>query len=118
MDLGADEYTQGRPHPMIDYRLRLEQLREAAGDPTTAVILLDVVLGHGAHPDPASELAPAIREAADGAVAVVVSLCGTRHDPQDRDRQASMLQRAGASVWLSNAAAARHAVALAKGQES
>ena len=118
VDLGADEYTQGRPHPMIDYRLRLEQLHEAADDPTTAVILLDVVLGHGAHPDPASELAPAIRETADRGAAVVVSLCGTRHDPQDRDSQASMLQRAGASVWLSNAAAARHAVALAKGHES
>jgi FdrA protein len=85
-------------------------------DPTTAVILLDAVLGHGAHPDPASELAPAIRAATTRGVAVVVSLCGTSHDPQGRDRQASDLQEAGASVWLSNASAARHAVALAKGE--
>ncbi len=116
IDFGADDYTQGRPHPMIDYRSRLEQFGHVTADPATAVILLDVVLGHGAHPDPASELAPAIRAATDAGVAVVVSLCGTSHDPQDRDRQASDLQEAGASVWLSNAAAARHAVALAKGE--
>lgn len=110
IDLGGDEYTRGRPHPMIDQRLKTEHLAAAAADAETAVILLDVVLGHGAQPDPAGELAPAIAGAAAHGVPVVVSLCGSRNDPQDRDRQARLLHEAGASVWLSNAAAARTAV--------
>jgi FdrA protein len=76
------------------------------------VILLDVVLGYGAHPDPSLELAPVIRRSVDRGAAVVVSLCGTRGDPQGRDGQAATLNRAGASVWLSNAAAARHGARL------
>jgi FdrA protein len=63
IDFGADELTAGRPHPMIDQRLRLDRLAAEAADPATAVIMLDVVLGHGAHPDPAAELAPAIARA-------------------------------------------------------
>ena len=58
IDFGDDELTAGRPHPMIDQRLRLDRLAAEAADPATAVIMLDVVLGHGAHPDPAAELAP------------------------------------------------------------
>ncbi|MEA1902293.1 MAG: FdrA family protein [Actinomycetota bacterium] len=112
VDFGSDRYTLGRAHPMIDQRLRLQHLEEAAFDPAAGVILLDVVLGHGAHPDPASELAPVIDIARAEGPAVVVSLCGTTDDPQDRERQARLLNEAGASVWLSNAAAARHAVSL------
>jgi FdrA protein len=115
IDYGEDEYTRGRAHPMIDQRLRLQRLEVAAGDPRVGVILLDVVLGYGAHPDPASELAPVIAGAVAGGVAVVVSLCGSKGDPQDRDRQARVLNEAGASVWLSNAAAARHAISLIEG---
>jgi len=115
VDFGADEYTRGRAHPMIDQRIRLEHLATFAADLETGVILLDVVLGYGAHPDPAPELAPAIADAVRNDVAVVVSLCGTRADPQDRDRQAALLHETGASVFLSNAAAAREATRLAKG---
>ncbi len=115
VDYGEDRYTQGRPHPMIDQRLRLRRLGAAADDPGVGVILLDVVLGHGAHPDPASELAPLVASATGQGAAVVVSLCGTTNDPQRRDHQADLLHRAGASVWLSNAAAARHAVEEASG---
>lgn len=110
IDLGDDEYTRGRPHPMIDQRLKIEHLAAAAEDPETAVILLDVVLGHGAQPDPGGELAPAIADATGHGVPAVVSLCGSRNDPQDRDRQVRLLHDAGASIWLSNAAAARAAV--------
>jgi FdrA protein len=119
IDFGDDALTQGRPHPMIDQRTRLDRLSEEAGSP--GVLLLDVVLGHGAHPDPASELAPAIADALSGAagagrdLAVVVSLCGTADDPQGVDRQAAALQAAGASVHLSNADAARTAVDLVGG---
>jgi FdrA protein len=115
VDYGEDEYTRGRAHPMIDQRLRIQRLEAAAGDPRVGVILLDVVLGYGAHPDPASELAPVIAGAVAGGVAVTVSLCGSQGDPQDRDRQAGLLNEAGASVWLSNAAAARHAISLIDG---
>ena len=115
IDYGEDEYTRGRAHPMIDQRLRLQRLEAAAHDPQIGVVLLDVVLGHGAHPDPASELAPVIALAIAEGAAVVVSLCGTRGDPQDRDRQARLLNEAGASVWLSNAAAANHAISLVEG---
>jgi FdrA protein len=109
IDFGDDELTAGRPHPMIDQSLRLDRFAVEAADPTTAVILLDVVLGHGAHPHPARELAPAFAAAE---LPVVVSLIGARADPQDFNEQASMLQKAGAHVFTSNAQAARFACGL------
>ncbi len=110
IDFGDDELTVGRAHPMIDQSLRLERLATEADDPSVAVFLLDVVLGHGAHADPAAELAPAIAAARQrGGAAVVVSLIGARADPQGLDRQATALQAAGAHVFGSNAAAARFA---------
>ena len=112
VDFGDDDYTQGRAHPMIDPTLRLEELRRAAADPATGVLLLDVVLGHGAEQDPAAVLAPVITEST---APVVVAVVGTRLDPQDRDRQVRVLAEAGAEVHLSNAAAARRAVELAGG---
>jgi FdrA protein len=121
IDFGDDRLTRGRPHPMIDPSLRLERIAAEAADPGCGVLLLDVVLGYGAHPDPAASLAPAIaaaRETAHGAgrdLAVAVSLIGSRGDPQGLDRTAQALARAGASVHASNAAAAREAAALAGG---
>lgn len=109
IDFGDDELTAGRPHPMIDQTLRLDRLADEAADPDTAVILLDVVLGHGAHPDPAGELAPVIAAAGPP---VVVSLIGTKADPQGIDGQASLLAEAGAHVFASNAQAARFATGL------
>jgi len=112
VDLGDDEYTIGRPHPMIDPRLRNDHLAAAAADPSTAVILLDVVLGHGSNPDPAGALAGAIHAArADAAregrrFAVVASVCGTRGDPQDLDAQEARLAGAGVILAPSNARAA------------
>jgi FdrA protein len=111
IDFGDDELTAGRPHPMIDQSLRLERLTAEAGDPATSVILLDVVLGHGAHPNPAGELAPAIAAVGDDVV-VVVSLVGAKADPQDLTEQAEALQAAGAHVFTSNAQAARFACDL------
>jgi FdrA protein len=112
VDFGDDAYTQGRAHPMIDPTLRLEEVRRALADPGTGALLLDVVLGHGAEPDPAALLAPAI---AGADVPVVMAVVGTRLDPQDRVRQVRVLAEAGAEVHLSNAAAARRAVELAGG---
>ncbi|MFB4307788.1 FdrA family protein [Actinomadura sp. GTD37] len=116
-DFGDDACTRGRAHPMIDPALRLEALRAAAADPGCGVLLLDVVLGHGAEPDPAAALAPAVAGAVRDrpGLAVVVSLCGTPADPQGRDRQAAALCEAGADVFASNAHAARHALRLVEG---
>ncbi len=118
IDYGDDRLTAGRPHPMIDSSLRAERLLAEAADPSCGVLLLDVVLGHGAAPDPGSELAPAFHAAHDVAgadgrkLAIVVSLIGSSGDPQDTGRQAMLLRSAGASVYLSNADAARAAVSL------
>ena len=119
VDLGDDEYTVGRPHPMIDPRLRIEHIGQAAADPTTAVILLDVVLGYGSSGDPAGALGPAIAAArADAAlagrsIAVVASVCGTPDDPQGLDDQEARLTSAGAILAPSNARAAAIALAIA-----
>ncbi|HKF76342.1 MAG TPA: FdrA family protein [Candidatus Dormibacteraeota bacterium] len=100
VDYGAAEHTRGRPHPMIDHRLRLDAVRRAHG-----LVYLDVVLGHGAHPDPAAELAPALA----GRPAIVV-LIGTEADPQGLSRQRAAFEAAGARVFLSNSRAARSLV--------
>ena len=112
IDLGADEYTVGRPHPMIDPALRSAKLREALSDPEVAVVLLDVVLGLGAHPDPARPVCDAVGDADGGGPLVVASVCGTRDDPQDLERQAAMLAAAGVIVAPSNADAAATAAAI------
>ncbi|QYJ02889.1 hypothetical protein KUV85_11140 [Nocardioides panacisoli] len=115
VDFGDDGLTQGRAHPMIDPTLRLEHLSRAAADPETGVLLLDVVLGHGAESDPAASLAPAIREArAQREIPVVVACVGTAGDPQRLEAQAAALADAGAEVYLSNAQATRRAVELVK----
>src|SRR6266699_2855709 len=118
LDLGSDEFTRGRPHPMIDPTLRLQYLARAAEDPETAVILLDIVLGFCAQPNPASVYAPAIAQARAGAAAagrtlpVVISLCGTEGDPQRLSMQRKALEAAGAIVFESNLAAARAAASF------
>jgi FdrA protein len=108
IDLGTDRYTQGRPHPMVDPTTRIELLEAAAGDGRTGCVLLDVVCGHGAHPDPAAELAGPVSRASAHAT-VIARVCGTPADPQDANRQAATLLAAGAVVAPSNAAAARMA---------
>jgi FdrA protein len=110
VDLGEEEFTVGRPHPMIDNDLRIRRLFQEARDPEVAVIQLDVVLGYGAHPDPAAELALAIRQArqlAERELLVVASVTGTEGDPQRLSVQTAALQAAGAIVCDSNSAAAR-----------
>ncbi|MFN2282586.1 MAG: acyl-CoA synthetase FdrA, partial [Anaerolineales bacterium] len=119
VDLGEDEFTVGRLHPMMDNELRLKRLAAEAEDPETALILLDVVLGYGSHPDPASELAPGIASAKKAAekegrhLEVVITLSGTETDPQGRDAQLEKLKEAGAKVFLSSDAAVRYAGKLA-----
>jgi FdrA protein len=104
-DLGEEEYTQGTPHPMVDLETRLGFLRERATRDDVACVLLDVVLGHGAHEDPAGGLADALA-ALTGDRVVIAHVCGTELDPQDVRRQERTLRDAGVVVAPTNAAAA------------
>ena len=100
LDLGEDAYTVGRLHPMMDQELRLRRLRQEAADPEVGLILLDVVLGFGAHSDPASELAPAIEEIlGQREIEILVIVVGTADDPQDLEAQVDRLSQAGARVF-------------------
>jgi FdrA protein len=109
LDLGEAEYTQGRPHPMVDLEVRIGLLEQAAANPRIGCVLLDVVLGHGGHPDPAGGLAEAVRDVAQDAL-VIAHVCGTPDDPQDSRGQQETLGDAGALLAPSNAAAARLAL--------
>jgi FdrA protein len=114
IDYGADEYTVGRPHPMIDPALRNEALRQALADPKVAVVLLDVVLGYGAHADPAGAVAAVAASVAAPRPAIVASVVGTDGDPQNRTAQVAKLEKAGILVAASNAEAAALALAIAR----
>jgi FdrA protein len=119
IDFGDDAMTVGRAHPMIDPTLRIERFRKEVADLNCGVIILDVVLGHGADPDPASALAPAIREAtSQRSVPVIVALIGSSGDPQGLEKQAKSLSDAGAYVTVSNATAVRTAISLIKAREA
>lgn len=118
IDLGADKYTQGKPHPMIDPSTRIKMFKECAEDEMTGVILFDVVLGYGAHEDMAGALLPTIKELLNKASAknrslhFVATVVGTNQDPQGYEQTVKKLQDAG--VWLesSNAKAVQRALAL------
>jgi succinyl-CoA synthetase alpha subunit len=118
IDMGEDEFTQGRPHPMIDPRLRQERILKEADDPSVAVIFLDVVIGYGSHPNPAGSLSENIQiaktRAADHGryLSVVTHVCGTDQDPQGLQQQENILREAGALVLPTNAQAARVATAI------
>jgi len=122
IDLGDDVFTRGRPHPMIDYRLRAERIVTEARDPEVAVVLLDVVLGYGSNPDPAAELVPAIGEARAAAseggreIVFVAAVCGTAGDPQGLARQEDALRGAGVILAESNADAVRLAADIVERQ--
>jgi FdrA protein len=114
VDLGEDEFTQGRLHPMMDNELRIRRLYEEAHDPDVAVIMLDVVIGYGSHPDPASEIAPAIAKCIAEAkkagrhLEVVCVATGTDEDPQNLNSQIAQLKAAGALVDTSNEVICRY----------
>jgi FdrA protein len=120
VDFSDHELIRNRPHPIVDCSIRADWILQQALTPHAegTVLLLDVILGEGAHPNPAGELAPAIAAAhvvglAFGtSLAVVVSLCGTAGDPQGLQAQAAELSQAGAAVHRSNATAARAAIRL------
>jgi succinyl-CoA synthetase alpha subunit len=120
VDLGADEYTLGKPHPMIDATLRRQRILAEARDPQLAVLLLDFILGYNASMDPVGDLLDAILDAKQiaqrrgAALTVVASVCGTDGDPQDLNLQVKLLKEAGVIVFQSNARAAAFCCALLK----
>jgi FdrA protein len=119
VDYGEDEMTEGRAHPMIDPTLRDEAFVSAAADPAVGAVIVDVVLGIGAHPDPARALAPRIEKALGergGSLTVVAAVCGTDRDPQGASSQARLLGDAGALVTRNAAHAARMALAATRGE--
>jgi hypothetical protein len=105
IDLGSDEFTRGRPHPMIEPAIRNVPLMQALADKTVGVVLLDVILGWGSHADPAGEVARAIASRPVSGPMIVASVTGTESDPQVRSTQVSKLVSAGVVVAPSNAAA-------------
>ncbi len=118
IDMGDDEFTQGRPHPMIDPSLRDARIRDEVADPKTAVVLFDVVLGYGSAADPTAGLlgvigsARATAKAAGRTVAFIGYVCGTDSDPQDRGQIVAGLKAAGVLVAASNAEAANWSAAI------
>ncbi len=124
VDLGDDYFTRGRLHPMIDPALRIERIAEEIKDKQLKVLLLDVVLGYGAHPDPAGALTGIIIDAKrtfrdrDGYLSVVVSLCGTENDFQDFNAQRKMLEATGAIVVGSSTRAALLAALIGSQQKN
>ncbi len=118
IDLGDDCYTRGKPHPMLDPERRISFMKAAADDPDTGVILFDVVLGYGAHPDMAGALTPCIRKISEYNLRIgrplyfVAVLCGTDLDVQGYDRQKKILEDAGVIVFNSNKQAAVAALGL------
>ena len=112
LDLGADEYTVGKPHPMIDPTVRNELLREALASEDTAVILLDVVIGYGAHDDPAGSIAEILARRPKNGPAIVASVTGTEADPQVYSAQVRRLRDAGVIVAPTNARAVERVAAI------
>jgi FdrA protein len=114
LDLGEEEYTRGRPHPMIDPTIRVDLLRQQAADPDVGVVLLDVVIGYGANADPAGALAPACAEVIAGGRGpqVVAYVLGTDADSQGLDRQRATLAEAGCLMAPTAARAALAAAAI------
>jgi|TARA_B110000881_G_scaffold96703_1_gene84959 succinyl-CoA synthetase alpha subunit len=118
IDMGEEEFTKSRPHPMIDLSLRQERIEEEANDPSVAVILIDVVIGYGSHDNPASGLAETIQKAKENAIdnnrylSVVAHVCGSHNDHQGLEIQEEYLRNAGTLVLPTNAQAAKVAAAI------
>jgi FdrA protein len=111
IDLGDDQYTRGRPHPMIEPELRNAHIERALREKGVGVVLLDVVIGYGAHPNPAGLIAGALKK---NKKLVIASVTGTEADPQVYSKQVKILQSAGVVVAESNAQAARAAALAVK----
>jgi FdrA protein len=116
IDLGEDEFTRGKPHPMIDPSIRNQRIIRELADPAVAVILVDVVLGYGSHADPAGAVVEAVKAGREASgnreTLVIAAVCGTEGDPQSLSVQEEKLRTVGVYVYPSSAAAALAAEAI------
>lgn len=113
IDFGDDEYTKGKPHPMIDPETRNQAFLKFSNDPKAAIFLFDIVLGYGSHADPAGNLLPIIAEINQRRkIIFIASVCGSENDPQCYSSQVNKLQSAGVIIAPTNAIAAQMASLL------
>jgi len=121
VDLGDDTFTKGRPHPMIEPSTRVERIEAECSDSSIALMILDVVIGHGSHFDPAGEVVPVLKKAMEnakskgGKLTVLASVTGTDRDFQNYSLQRQKLEEIGVIVMPSNAQMSRLALKIAKG---
>jgi len=118
IDLGADEYTRGKPHPMIEPSIRNALVKSSLADSHVGVLLVDIVIGYGAHPDPASQFVASLAHHRQTDVDIIASVTGTDDDPQQRSKQVGILRDAGVVVAASNAAATQLALRSVGAQNS
>jgi len=110
--MGDEEFTKGRPHPVMDPTILCDRLTQEGNDPETAVILFDIILGHGVHEDPVGCIEDTLRSIQENAAAedryicMIASVCGTALDPQNMADQISRLEKQGVKVLGSNSEAA------------
>ena len=110
LDLGADEFTQGKPHPMIEPAIRDDAVKAVMENSQVGVLLVDMVIGFGAHSDPATQFVNSLKNIRHSDIDIIASVTGTEDDPQQRSRQMSILSQAGIVVASSNAAATQMAL--------
>jgi len=110
IDLGADEFTQGKPHPMIEPSIRSALVKTALADNQVGVLLVDIVIGYGSHANPASQFVSSLEQHRHADVDIIASVTGTDDDPQQRTSQVRILRDAGVVVAASNAAATQLAL--------
>jgi hypothetical protein len=115
VDMGADEFTLGKPHPMIDQTERTQRFLEEIDDPETAVILLDFVLGYGSHSDPVLDMEDAFLQwkKKERHIPIIAHVCGTPLDPQEYEKSLNILTSHGIILMTTNAQAAKLAALIA-----
>ncbi|MGR3807210.1 acyl-CoA synthetase FdrA [Pasteurella testudinis] len=108
LDFGDDDFTNGKPHPMIDPTNRIQRLLEEASDPEVGVILMDFILGYGSHSDPVGIMlepmkqAKLIAEQQGRHLEIVGYVLGTDLDTPDANSQIERLIEAGVTYASSN----------------
>jgi hypothetical protein len=89
---------------MIDPSVRDGAIVAALMDDRIGIVLLDVVIGFGAHADPAGHLANCLsKHARPSGPEIIASVTGTEEDPQVRSAQVKKLIAAGVHVAPTNA---------------
>ncbi|HPN31419.1 MAG TPA: acyl-CoA synthetase FdrA [bacterium] len=118
IDLGDDEFTKGRPHPMIDYTLRCKRIVQESEKKDTGIILLDIVTGFGSHLNPAEPLEEAIKQSLKNNpnLVFVASICGADNDIQNIKEIRKKLQKLGVILMPTNSQAAKLTVLILKGK--